>query len=283
MIIIFGTLIEPMIIFEKITSRDNQRLVNARKVRDARIDDRIFIEGKRIAAEAIRSGIGIEDCFVSTTFVECGENAELLEKIADASTYIAELPDRLIHTIADTGNSQGLILISPRPNATFRNLESSVEVAKTLPIVLFLANINNPSNLGAILRTAEAAGVKGVIVSKHSADVFSPKALRASMGAAFRMPIWSGVSFDEAIVWARKNGMTITATTADSTNEYIKLDWKTPRLVVFGSEAHGLSDEEVGRVDETVRIAMKNEVESLNLAVAAGIILFEAMRQNDIL
>ncbi len=269
--------------FEKITSRDNQRLINARKVRDGRMTDLIFVEGIRLAREAIRSGIVVEECFVSASFAGSDSRFELLEFIYKTSIFIAELPDRIFQTIADTENSQGVILIARRPENLLADVETSRSFANTLPVVLFLSEASNPSNLGAILRTAEAAGVKGVIVSQYSADVFSPKALRASMGAAFRVPIWSGVSFDEAIDWARKNGMTTTATTANSTNEHIKLNWKTPRLVVFGSEAHGLSDEEVDRVDETVRIVMKNEVESLNLAVAAGIILFEAKRQNDIL
>ena len=144
---------------------------------------------------------------------------------------------------------------------------------------LFLKEINNPSNLGAIVRTAEAAGAIGVIVSKGSADVFSPKALRSAMGSSFRLPVWENAEFSEVLGWAKVHDLVTVAADILGTSSYTDIDWRIPSLLIFGSEAHGLGELELAAIDKTVLIPMENGVESLNLAVSAGIILFEARRQ----
>ncbi len=262
---------------EKITSRDNQRLVHARRVRDGKVPELIFVEGRRLIEEALRSGLSIDECFVNADLAVEEKAAAVIEK----SGFAAEVPDRIFGSLADTKQSQGIILIAKRPQTSAGSIEKSLTRSK-LPVVVFLKEINNPSNLGAVLRTVEAAGGAGVIVSKGSADVYSPKALRAAMGAAFRLPIWDAVNFDDAIQWAQAANLRTTATAASGTRSYVEIDWKEPRLLIFGSEAHGLSDEEVDAVDDAITIPMENEVESLNLAVSTGIILFEAKRHMSI-
>jgi TrmH family RNA methyltransferase len=265
----------------KITSRDNQRLIHARKVRDGHAVGSMFVEGKRLTVEALRSGAEITECFVSERFAASSENAELLGRLIETARFTFEISDRLFHTVAATDHSQGVILIAERPQNSVSMIEKHFGDKDTVPIALLLCRINNPSNLGAVLRTAEASGIAGVIVTENSADVYSPKALRASMGAAFRMPVWNDVSFEQVLNWAKANGLRSTATSAGSTENYTSADWLTPRLLIFGSEAHGLPESELARVEESIHIPMENDVESLNLAVAAGIILFEAKRQND--
>ncbi len=265
-----------MVDTEKITSRDNQRLVNARKARDGKETRRIFIEGRRLVDEALRSKIVIEECF----FVEGFRERELLATIDAKAPKIVEMPERIFRSLADTDNSQGIILIAERPRDGARDIEERLNSkSSSLPIVLFLKEINNPSNLGAILRTAEAAGVSGIVISENSADVYSPRSLRAAMGASFRLPIWDQAGFDEVLLWARKWGLESTATDIRAEKSYTHIDWRQPRLLIFGSEAHGLSEKDLDRIDEQMQIPMENDVESLNLAVSAGIILFEAKRQ----
>ena len=265
---------------QKITSLDNQRLIGARRIRDGHGTGKMFVEGKRLAAEALRSGVEIWECFVSEKFVESSENAELLETASAIARFTFELPDRIFNTIADTEHPQGIVLIAERPVGSSERIETALARPDLLPVVLLLFQINNPSNLGAILRTSEAAGVAGVIVTKESADVYSPKSLRASMGSAFRIPIWNEVSIEFALRWAKSRQIDATATTTEGNESYSALDWKKQRLLVFGSEAHGLSRNELEQVDQKIKIPMAASVESLNLAVAAGIILFEAKRQN---
>ena len=141
-----------------ITSRDNGRLMAARRVRDGRDKFRIFIEGSRLAEEAVRSDLKITECFLSDGF----DAPELVRSIT-APTF--RMPEKVFKTLADTESPQGIILVAERP--TMRPF-----IKTLLPITVFLNEINNPSNLGAILRTAEAAGVGHVVLSKGSTDPY---------------------------------------------------------------------------------------------------------------
>ena len=255
---------------EQITSRDNRRLAEARKVRDGKVADKMFVEGTRLVREALRSDIAIEECFFSDDF----HDDELRNAFHGP---VFELPAKLFRSIADTDNSQGVIVIAKRPNAS--SLRPSV--ASLLPVVIYLHEINNPANLGAVIRTAEAAGAGGVIISNNSADVFSPKALRAAMGSSFRMPIWENAGLEDILRWAKENGYITTAADVSAGTTYTSVDWEKPRLLVCGSEAHGLTTAQLDRVNEKISIPMRHGVESLNLAVSAGVILFEAKRQNE--
>jgi len=258
---------------QKITSPDNHRLVEARKIRDSKLPNKIFIEGQRLAAEALASGLEITSCFVNEEF----RNKDLLKAVGRKAN-IVELPANIFDSIADTQSPQGIILIAERPRCTLATIESRF-VGPRPPMVIYFSEINNPSNLGAVLRTAEAAGVAGVITSHRSADIYSTKALRAAMGAAFRLPVVESVFFDDVLKWAGDQDLMTTATAATADRSYTELDWRMPRLLIFGSEAHGLSNDQLEAVTERIRIPLENDVESLNLAVAAGILLFEAKRQ----
>lgn len=260
----------------KISSRDNPHVKRARRVRDGKEAGLIFLEGLRLVDEAARSRTGVESVFATT---------ELLAEL-DASHLTAWLwPDRifevsesLLQSIADTNSPQGIVVIAERPRTGPDPIE--VSLRESMPLVVYLDQINNPSNLGAVIRTAEAAGVAGVMISQGSADVFSPKSLRAAMGSSLRLPLWTEVAFSEALDWSHANGLRTVAADVGGTRSYLDIDWSVRRMLVFGSEAHGLSDEHLEMVDERILIPMAREVESLNLGVACGVILFEARRQN---
>lgn len=260
-----------MAIPEAITSRDNRRLINARKVRDGGIRELIFIEGKRLAEEALSASLVIDECLVSESFGEI----ELVDRIASKAP-VFKVPDNLFRTIADTTNPQGIVVLCQRPTSGFLHRQDLPLDAS--PFV-FLKDVNNPSNLGAILRTAEAAGAGGVITSPNSADAFSPKSLRAAMGSAFRMNVEQGIGLSKAVEWARSRGIRVVGTDPDNGIDHTANDWSSPTLVIFGSEAHGLASEELAMCDSSVRIAIADGVESLNLAASAAVILFEARRQ----
>lgn len=246
----------------EITSRDNPRLKQIRKVRDGKDRDFVFIEGLRLAREAMRSAVDVTEAVFARGFEFADEFASVRDRIV--------LPDRVFDSLADTKNSQGAILIARRPCS---NRESFVENS-TGKTSLLLCRVNNPANLGAILRTCEAAGVTDVIVSEGSADPLSAKSLRGSMGSALRLNLWEGAGFKEAVDWARRSGLAATAADISGSTDYREADKSRARLIVFGSEANGLARNELAAMDEIVLIPMKNGVESLNLAVAAGIILF---------
>ena len=256
----------------RITSRDNDHVKYAKRVRDGREAGMMFIEGRRLVEEAARSGITAERLFVTREYLDSVVTRGL------RAAAIFEIGASVFESIADTKNPQGVVAIAEIPVTGPTEIETSIK--QGLPLVIYLDQINNPSNLGAVVRTAEAAGAAGVIVSRGSADIFSPKALRAAMGSTFRLPIWTGIVLDEAVEWARTKGLSSVAAAVNARQIYTAIDWKVPRMVVLGSEAHGISENDLEKIDELVVIPMENEVESLNIAVAAGVIMFEAKRQN---
>jgi TrmH family RNA methyltransferase len=142
-----------------------------------------------------------------------------------------------------------------------------------------LHQINNPVNVGAILRTAEAAGATGAITTRNTSDPFSPKSLRGAMGSAFRLPIWSGPSFADVVEWCQKRGIVIACADAEATTGYTDVDWTKASALLLGPESTGFTAEELMDADLKVKIPMKGLAESLNVSVAAGILLFEAARQ----
>jgi TrmH family RNA methyltransferase len=145
--------------------------------------------------------------------------------------------------------------------------------------LVVLHQINNPVNVGAILRTSEAAGAAGVITTKNTSDPFSPKSLRGAMGSAFRLPIWSGPTYLETIDWCRQSGIATICADVDAAASYTGIEWTGPSALILGPESTGLTPEELELADHRVSIPMKGMAESLNVAVASGILLFEAARQ----
>ncbi|MGI8638541.1 MAG: TrmH family RNA methyltransferase [Pyrinomonadaceae bacterium] len=264
----------------KITSRDNQRIKFARKVGDGRVKDAIFVEGARLAEEVLRAELAISDVLFTENFGQTERGRQFLQKVESKTANFAEVSERIFNSLSDTKHSQGIIVIAAKP-ATGKNIiEANLQKnRRQLPLFVLLHEINNPSNLGAILRTAEAVNVSGVILTENSADIFSPKALRGAMGASFRLPIWTNADFFSVLAWAKEKNFISVCADINAEKSYLEIDWKKPSLLIFGSEAHGLSAEERERIDESLIIPMENSVESLNLAVSCGVILFEAKRQ----
>lgn len=264
----------------KITSRDNQKIKLAKKVRDGKGGNFIFIEGLRLAEEALRSNLEISDVFFTENFGKTEREKDFLQKAKKFN--FSEVSANVFGSLSDTKHSQGIIVISAKPETGKIVVEAKLQNdARPFPLVVLLHQINNPSNLGAILRTCEAAGAAGVILTKNSVDVFSPKALRGAMGASLRLPVWNNADYFEALDWAKRKNLVSICADVNAEKSYSEIDWKKPRLLIFGSEAHGLDERERAEVDESLIIPMENDVESLNLAVACGVILFEAKRQSE--
>lgn len=261
----------------KITSRDNPKIKRAKRVRDGAANDLIFVEGLRLAEEVLRTRLQISEIFFTENFARTERGEEFLQ-LTESNKCFA-VSEKIFDSIADTKNSQGVVLICEKPETNRQSIEAKLAADSKIPLVVLLHQINNPANLGAILRTAEAVDVAGIITTKNSADVFSPKSLRGAMGASLRLPLWTNADFDEALNWARAKNLLSVCADINAKTSYLEIDWQTPRLLIFGSEARGLSEEEFAQIDENLLIPMANQVESLNLAVSAGVILFEARRQ----
>ncbi len=260
----------------KITSRDNSLLRRARAVRDGKVDDAIFVEGLRLCEEAFSSSLKIEAVIYSEEITRKERAASLIQQFGAAGNKLASASEKLLESISYTRTPQGIVVLASRPphdQATFNKKQSES------PFLVILHGINNPVNVGAILRTAEAAGVTGAVATVHTSDAFSPKALRGAMGSAFRVPIWTGSEYSEAIEWCAQRGIRTICGAARGSKPYTEIDWGGAVAVVVGPESIGLSVEEIALAEESVRIPMRGSVESLNVAVATGIILYEANKQ----
>lgn len=259
-----------------ITSRDNSLLRQARAVRDGKTDELIFIEGLRLCEEVHRSNLDIDAVIVSEELLRKERAAAAINELSRVSKRVASVSEKLLESISYTKTPQGIIVLAQRPESSEERLAASLNENSLLVV---LHQINNPVNVGAILRTAEAAGATGVITTRNTSDPFSPKSLRGAMGSAFRLPIWSGISFEEMIHWCRQRGITSICADVEARTAYTDIDWTRPSALVLGPESTGFTAEELDQAEQLVSIPMKGVAESLNVSVAAGILLFEAARQ----
>jgi RNA methyltransferase, TrmH family len=261
---------------DRITSKDNSLLREARAVRDGKIEEMIFVEGLRLCEEAVNSQLPIYTLIFSDELAQKPKPAELIEKFSAASERVAIVSEKLLASISYSKTPQGIVMLAARPEMSQEHLSARQSES---PLIVVMHRITNPVNVGAILRTAEATGVTGAIATENATDPFSPKALRGAMGAAFRLPIWFRPSYREVIEWCSQRGLKTVCAALDSATVYTEIDWTVPRALILGPETSGLTRAEIGAAAEATRIPMREPVESLNVSVAAGVLLYEAARQ----
>ena len=259
-----------------ITSRDNSLLRHARAVRDGKLKESIFVEGLRLCEEALSSGLKIEAVIYSEEIARKERAAGLIERLQATSARTASVTEKLLESISYTKTPQGIVVLAVRPTIS----EHEFKARQPLTALLVLMHgINNPVNVGAIIRTAEAAGVTGIITTTNTSDPFSAKALRGAMGSAFRLPFWMGATYSEVLAWCVERRIRTISSDASASKDYTVVDWNRACALIVGPESTGLSSNETEQTDETVRIPMRGAVESLNVGVATGILLYEAARQ----
>lgn len=233
----------------------------------------------RLCEEITKTKLQIKTVFLTREFLNKASTESLVKELIAKEADINEVDEKILDSLSDTKSSQGIIVIAEKPPTGREIVEKDLSATSLL---LLLHQINNPSNLGAILRTAEAVGVAGIIMTKGTTDAFSPKALRGAMGAAFRLPFWTNAVFFDVLRWAGEKGIRSVCADVKSEKSYTEIDWNEQKLLIFGSEGHGLTEAEIKNANESLIIPMENPVESLNVAVACGVILFEAKRQKDL-
>lgn len=262
-----------------ITSRDNSLLREARAVRDGKVDDLIFVEGLRLCEEAYRSKLEIEAVIASDELMRKERAMIAIAELSHVARRNASVTERLLASISYTKTPQGIVVLARRPVASETRLSENLNPNSLLVV---LHQINNPVNVGAILRTAEAAGANGVITTTNTSDPFSPKSLRGAMGSAFRLPIWVGPSYTATIEWCKARNISTVCADVGGALAYTALDWTGARALLLGPESTGFTLEELMQADKAVTIPMQGSAESLNVSVAAGILLFEAARQRQL-
>ena len=228
-------------------------------------------------AEAPRGGDAGRAPIVEVAYSGRAETSDrakpLLSELASRGVPLRRLEGSLLSSLSEAETSQGLVALAERP----RFSEEAIFAGR--PLVVVAVGIQDPGNLGGLLRSAEAAGATGAVLTEGTADPLSWKSLRGSMGSAFRLPHLRGLSSSEAIRRLRARSLRLVATAAAGGTPYTDFDWRGPVALLLGNEGAGLPESIRGAADAVVSIPLEGSVESLNVGVAAGLLLFEAARQ----
>jgi RNA methyltransferase, TrmH family len=243
-----------------------QRLQSDRRFRQR--EGLFVVEGTRLLTELIQLQRPIAQLFYTERWVDTAVHAQILQQITD-QTKIPPIAvtDAVMAAMSDTETPAGVLAVLP--------IEPLAAPAHP-GLILLLDGINTPGNLGTMLRTAGAAGVDLVLLSPGTVDVYNPKVVRGGMGAHLRLPIYQQTWAEMATTVAHTH---IYTAAVDAPTPYTAIDWQQPSTLIIGSEAHGASGEARELATTHITIPMHKATESLNAAMAAGIILFEAARQ----
>ncbi|MGE0703341.1 MAG: TrmH family RNA methyltransferase, partial [Vicinamibacterales bacterium] len=237
-------------------------------------DPALLLDGAHLVQDALSAGVAIRSAIVADAAIERDEYRHLAHRLREAGTDVVLASDSVMSAVSPVRSPSAIVALAdppPRqPGAPYR-----VEI----PLVLIACGVQDPGNLGAIVRVAEAAGASGVVAAGAGADPFSWKALRGSMGSALRLPVTRQSAVGEAVEEARGHGCRIAATTPRSGTSLFEADLTGPLAVLLGGEGSGLDARTVEAADARLSIPMQPPVESLNAAVAAALLAYEARRQ----
>jgi TrmH family RNA methyltransferase len=259
-----------------ITSLQNPLIKNLllliEKPRARKEQNRIVIEGVRETSLALAGGFKITDVFICREVISAVQLFEL-EKQLPENVRKTEVSPAVFNRMVYREESGGVIALSEPRRMMFNDLKLNAK-----PLILVLETVEKPGNLGALLRTADAAAIDAVVICDPQTDIYNPNAIRSSIGCIFTMPVVTSTS-EEAIAWMRKLGIKMFGTALTATRFYHETDFKQAAAIIMGSEASGLSPLWLNSSDELIKIPMRGKIDSMNVSVSAAIVVFEAMRQ----
>ena len=262
-----------------ITSQSNLKIKEALDLRDgsARKKKRLFlIEGLKELELALTCGVIINTLYFCPEFFSTNKEPDFIEACRRKNAGIIELGQKAYLKIAFGNRHEGLIAVG-----RFADLSLAALKLKERPLIMVVEAIEKPGNLGAMLRTADACGVDAFILASPLTDIYNPNVVRSSLGAVFSVKIAQAKS-EEVVSWLKDNKIKIICAAVDSKEKYTGFDYRLPCAVVLGSEEKGLSDIWLESADKRLKIPMKGKVDSLNVSVACGAFLFEALRQRSV-
>jgi len=257
-----------------ITSRRNPRVQEIRKLgrREHRAGTRRFLlEGIRSIEEAVDAGARIYEVLVTPHLLRSGRGKTLLQRLEAVGAEVAAVTEEVLAAVSDTETPQGIVAVAAMPDEPLR-LDGN-------PLVLVVDGVRDPGNLGTLVRTAAALGAAGIIVTRGTVDVYNPKCVRATMGGLFRMPTEERADATEAVSFLKARGLRVVAGDVRAETVCYHWDFTGPSAVLVGGEAFGPSEDVLEMCDGRVRIPMPGGLESLNVAVAGAILMYEATRQ----
>jgi len=242
------------------------------KPRERRLMEECVIEGEREIRMAQQAGFRFRQLLFCREVIPDGVLPEWVSGVS-AECEVIEVPESVFEKLAYRESAGGVIAVVE----TQKTLLSEIDPGSD-PLILVLESVEKPGNLGAVFRTADAAGVTAILVCEPSTDIFNPNVIRASLGTVFTNRIATCTTTD-AISWLKKNGIRSYAAALTGQTLYQEADYRQPSAIVMGSEAEGLSEAWLQQSDLLIRIPMRGKVDSLNVSTSAAILLFEAVRQ----
>jgi TrmH family RNA methyltransferase len=262
---------------ELISSAANPLIKRVRALADRkhrRRESAFVVQGIQPVWQAVEAGVGVEVLIVAPGLLRHAGAAAMVAAQEAAGVRVAKVSGELFGRISDRDEPSGVAAIVRSVSIGLADL--NVDEGS---LFATLHSPGNPGNVGTIIRTASAVGCDGVILIGPSADPYDPVAVKASMGAIFTVPVATVTSAEEFLDWTRHSGVTVAATSARSSVSCWEADLRPPLAVLLGSEGTGLPDDLLATADLRVAIPMTGTAESLNLAVAAGVLLYEVRRR----
>lgn len=254
-----------------ITATSNKRikwLVSlSEKAKERRKEQVYLVEGGKMFEEAKEQFI--REVYVSESYIEKNGVSKKLEQVG-----FETVSDEVFKKISDTKAPQGILCVMNQQQYTLEDL-----LKKENPVLVLLEDIQDPGNLGTILRTGEGAGIDGVIMTKDTVDIYNPKTIRATMGSIYRVPFLYVNSLKEIIEILQKKGILVYAAHLKGEAYYDSFDFKKGSAFLIGNEGNGLKKETADLADNYLKIPMEGQVESLNAAIATSLLMYETYRQ----
>lgn len=254
-----------------ITATGNKRIKRlvslSEKAKERKKEQVFLVEGTKMFEEADETYL--REVYVSESYIKKNGICEKLKR-----TGYETVSDEVFHKIADTKTPQGILCVMNQYQYTLEKL-----LEKENPVLVLLEDIQDPGNLGTILRTGEGAGIDGVIMTKDTVDIYNPKTIRATMGSIYRMPFLYVESIKDVIEKLQKAGISVYAAHLDGKEYYDSFDFKKGAAFLIGNEGNGLKKETADLADAYLKIPMEGKVESLNAAIATTLLMYEAYRQ----
>ncbi len=257
-----------------ITSRHNPIVKRYREAADS-AGPEIVLEGIHLIREAADAAVGMRAIAFSARAGHLPEAQDLMERLAAGGTERWSVTDEVMRALSPVRSPSGVVALAARPTV---GLEEAL--GRSPQLVVMAVDVQDPGNVGAIVRAAEAGGATAALFTGQGADPFGWKALRGSMGSSFRLPVVRADT-EPALLALRAHGIRAIATTPRARRSLFDLDLRGPVAFLMGGEGPGLAQEIVATADETACIPMREPVESLNVAVATALLVYEASRQRD--
>lgn len=262
----------------QITSLQNTHVKNAVKLRERRErqkQGRILIDGARELARAIAAGIELVEAFVCEPLCRSADAQTALELVERSAAVRLDVTEQVFRKLAFGDRTEGLLAVAKTPRRSLADL-----TLPDRPLIAVVEDVEKPGNLGAILRTADAAGISAAIGADSRTELFNPNVIRASLGTVFSMPI-AVASADETVKFLRRHSLAIYAARVDADVFYTDVDLSVPAAIVLGSETAGLSDIWGGDHIIPIKLPMLGVADSLNVSATAAVLFYEALRQRE--